>query len=41
MQSRFACKIFDKTKKIPNDEFQAILESGRLAPSSFGLEPTR
>ena len=41
MRLRFACKIFDKTKKIPNDEFQAILESGRLAPSSFGLEPTR
>lgn len=41
MRLRFACKIFDKTKKIPNDEFQAILESGRLTPSSFGLEPTR
>lgn len=41
MQSRFACKVFNKTKKIPDDEFQAILESGRLAPSSFGLEPTR
>ncbi len=41
MQSRFACKIFDKTKKIPDDIFAAILESGRLAPSSFGLEPTR
>lgn len=41
MQSRFACKVFDTTKQIPDDEFLAILESGRLAPSSFGLEPTR
>lgn len=41
MQSRFACKIFDKTKQIPSDIFESILESGRLAPSSFGLEPTR
>ncbi len=41
MQFRFACKKFDVTKKIPNDEFEAILESGRLSPSSFGLEPTR
>lgn len=41
MQSRFACKIFDKTKQIPSDIFEAILESGRLSPSSFGLEPTR
>lgn len=41
MQSRFACKIFDKTKQIPSDIFEAILESGRISPSSFGLEPTR
>lgn len=41
MQSRFACKKFNKTKKIPNEVFEAILESGRLSPSSFGLEPTR
>lgn len=41
MQARFACKIFNKTKKIPSDIFESILESGRLSPSSFGLEPTR
>ncbi|MWV61816.1 NAD(P)H-dependent oxidoreductase [Helicobacter saguini] len=38
---RFACKVFDKDKKIPCGQWHAILESGRLAPSSFGLEPTR
>lgn len=41
MEFRFACKVFDKNKKIPSEEFRAILESGRLSPSSFGLEPTR
>lgn len=41
MNFRFACKKFNKDKKIPCDSFEAILESGRLAPSSFGLEPTR
>ncbi|RDU66553.1 NAD(P)H-dependent oxidoreductase [Helicobacter didelphidarum] len=41
MQFRFACKVFDKHRKISDDEFEAILESGILSPSSFGLEPTR
>ncbi len=41
MQFRFACKIFDKTRQIPCDMLDSILESGRLSPSSFGLEPTR
>ena len=35
---RFACKSFDKTKKIPEDTFETILETARLSPSSFGLE---
>lgn len=38
---RHACKLFDESKKIPRDVFEEILEVGRLAPSSFGLEPTR
>lgn len=38
---RHACKLFDKSKKIPPETFDEILEVGRLAPSSFGLEPTR
>ncbi len=36
---RHACKEFDPTKKIPEDEFKTILEAGRLSPSSFGFEP--
>jgi nitroreductase len=36
---RFACKEFDKEKKISDDDFNFILETGRLSPSSFGWEP--
>ena len=36
---RHACKEFDPGKKIPDDEIAYILETGRLSPSSFGLEP--
>ncbi|MDY2584621.1 NAD(P)H-dependent oxidoreductase [Helicobacter sp.] len=38
---RHACKLFDRDKKIPQEVLNAILEVGRLAPSSFGMEPTR
>jgi len=36
---RYAVKIFDKDKKISEEDLNTILESGRLAPSSLGLEP--
>lgn len=36
---RYACKKFDKTKVIPADQFQQILEAARLSPSSWGMEP--
>jgi len=36
---RHACKIFDKNKKITDENFGFILETGRLSPSSFGFEP--
>jgi nitroreductase len=36
---RHACKEFDKNKKIPDEDFQFILETARLSPSSFGYEP--
>jgi nitroreductase len=36
---RHACKVFDPEKKIPEEDFLTILESGRLSPSSFGFEP--
>ncbi len=36
---RHACKEFDPTKKIKDEDFDLILESMRLSPSSMGLEP--
>jgi nitroreductase len=39
MMFRHACKEFDKSKKITNEDFNNILEIGRLSPSSFGFEP--
>jgi nitroreductase len=40
-QFRHACKKFDSTKIIPTEDFNTILEAGRLSPSSFGFEPWR
>lgn len=37
--NRYACKKFDKIKKISDEDFNCILESARLSPSSFGFEP--
>jgi len=36
---RHACKEFDASKKISEEDFNFILETGRLSPSSFGFEP--
>ncbi len=36
---RYACKLFDESKKINEADFDLILEAGRLAPSSMGIEP--
>lgn len=41
MNFRHACKSFDETKKIKDEDFSFILEMGRLSPSSFGFEPWR
>lgn len=38
---RHACKQFDPEKKIADQDFDFILETGRLSPSSFGFEPWR
>ncbi|WP_245835815.1 NAD(P)H-dependent oxidoreductase [Virgibacillus ndiopensis] len=38
---RHATKEFDPDKKISDDDFHFILETGRLSPSSFGFEPWR
>ena len=39
MDFRHACKIFDETKKISDEDINYILEAGRKSPSSFGMEP--
>ena len=36
---RHACKEFDSTKKISSEDLEVIIEGGRLAPSSVGIEP--
>jgi len=38
MDFRHACKLFDDTKRIPDDEIRYILDMGRKSPSSFGME---
>lgn len=38
MDFRHACKVFDETKKISDEEIHYILEAGRKSPSSFGME---
>ncbi len=39
LQWRYATKVFDKEKKIADEDLNTILEAGRLAPSSIGVEP--
>ncbi len=41
LQFRHACKLFDEKRALPRTDLDYILESGRLAPSSLGLEPWR
>jgi nitroreductase len=38
MDFRHACKIFDESKKISDEDLHYILEAGRKSPSSFGME---
>jgi len=38
MDFRHACKVFDDSKKISDEEIRFILEAGRKSPSSFGME---
>ncbi len=37
--SRFACKSFDPSKRVSDEDFQVLLEVARLSPTSFGFEP--
>lgn len=39
MKGRYACKSYDKNKRISEADFELLLEVARLSPSSFGLEP--
>jgi nitroreductase len=39
MDFRHACKLFDDTKKISDDDMMQILEAGRKSPSAFGMGP--
>ncbi len=36
---RHAAKDFDQSKKISDEDFQTIIESAQLSPSSYGFEP--
>jgi len=36
---RHACRLFDPERGIPDALFGKIIEAGRLAPSSLGLQP--
>lgn len=36
---RHACKEFDADRKIVDEDFNFIMETARLSPSSFGFEP--
>ena len=38
LKNRFACKLYEN-RMIEDEKLNAILEAGRLSPSSFGLEP--
>jgi len=38
MNFRHACKVFDETKKISDENIHYILEVARKSPSSFGME---
>jgi nitroreductase len=39
MDFRHACKRFDESRKLSDEELHFILEAGRKSPSSFGMEP--
>ena len=39
LERRYATKKFDTTKKLNQDDMDTLLESLRLSPSSFGLQP--
>ena len=38
-QFRHACKVFDATKTVSDEDIHYILQTANLSPSSFGFEP--
>lgn len=36
---RHACKLYDETRTVSDEDFDFIMETARLSPSSFGFEP--
>ncbi len=38
MQHRFACKLYDRDKKISETDLNNLLKVAQLSPTSFGLE---
>jgi len=38
---RHACKKFDESKKVSDEDIRFILNAGRISPSSYGLETSR
>ncbi len=38
---RHACKLFDASKKIDEADMDYLLETGRLSPTSFGMQGVR
>jgi nitroreductase len=41
LQWRYATKVFDATKKIPEDIWQSLKQALVLTPTSYGLQPYR
>lgn len=39
LNRRYATKAYDTTKKVSEQDLHTIMESMRLAPSSFGIQP--
>ena len=39
LQWRYATKLFDENRKIPQGDWETLIESLRLAPSAYGLQP--
>jgi nitroreductase len=38
LQTRYATKVYDTTKKLTDEQLHTILEAGRLSPSAYGVE---